>query len=161
MEPHSPEKRPPSLYSQTPKVDQTTTAKKANLLAAHYNEMSGAKARNAGRDILRSSLDNPSFMEGAGGRPPSGKLNRDGGAKSTKVFAKMEDGISGRSVLEPAIMMSARGGGAQSNMDVRSRTELGGQVNRTSQSIHVVKKSTSTKTMGVPGYYVAKHGLPY
>lgn len=97
MEAISPEKRPPSLYSQTPKIGMTS-GKKNDI-----GDTPGPMNRNFDRNLVRTSLDNPSFMEG---RPPSGSLNRDiNGAKSTKIFARQaEDVISGRSVMEPAIM---------------------------------------------------------
>ncbi len=65
MDMYSPEKRPPSMYSHTPKIDQTT-AKKAGLIDA-----SNAAARNLARDINRTSLENPSFMDGGN---PTGTL---------------------------------------------------------------------------------------
>ena len=88
-------------------------------------ETPGPMNRNFDRNLVRTSLDNPSFMEG---RPPSGSLNRDiNGAKSTKIFARQaEDVISGRSVMEPAIMQSARSNKhGISALETRSRSSMG------------------------------------
>ena len=71
---------------------------------------------------MKSALDNPMVIDGIQGSMEP----RLSGVKSTKSFSKMGDGLSQKSVHEPAIMLSARKPTVplhpQSSMEIRSRS---------------------------------------
>ena len=83
----------------------------------------------------------------------------------------MGDGISGKSIHEPAIMLSARHNNGQNGIETRSRSSAmiptlknRNNARRSNMSVqstphHMMKKTESVKTMGIPGYKAAKCGL--
>lgn len=79
----------------------------------------------------------------------------------------MGDGISGKSVTEPAIMYSARnnkqGADARSRSSLQMHTAKNGVTKRSTMSVSStpnLMKNKSAKTFGIQGYRAAKCGLP-
>ena len=126
------------------------------------------------RGALKSALENPMFIAGEKlGMDPYRQSTQMKGTRSTKSFSKMGDGLSSKSVYEPAIMLSARKN-PTIGLDTRSRSscniaaaartiqdECRSNRRSTLASTPAMKANPSAKTLGIVGYRCSKVGLPY
>lgn len=163
----SPEKRPPSLYSQTPNMKDKTSAKAYQLQGTP----------GLSQTIERGGMKIYNPMDGPGPSNQQAYLNSQlNGSKSTKQFQRMGDGISGVSVSDPIVMNSARRPPMPVTNKFETRSRSSAQIKTmdavtkrsTAASMRggiaaspmIMHKSNSSKTMGVNGYYCQKVGLP-